>query len=81
MLKSIKEDRFLSSNASNKARNKFLKIVSDLFDIAFPKNNIEVKNKHLNTPWIAKGFRKSSEHLYEKFLKKETIKNERTYKT
>ena len=55
-------------------------MVSDLFDIAFPKNNIEVKSKHLNTPWIAKGFRKSSEHLYEKFLKKRTIKNEKTYK-
>ena len=56
-------------------------MVFDLFDIAFPKTNIEVKSKHLNTPWIAKGSRKSSEHLYEKFLKKQTIKNEKTYKT
>lgn len=30
-------------------------IISDLYDISFPKKEIELKSKYLNTPWITKG--------------------------
>ena len=72
-LENINWDQFLPSNAPNEAYNNFLKIFSDLYDIAFPKKEIEIKSKYLNNPWITIGLRKSSkrkQRLYEKFLKK-----------
>ena len=83
LLENINWDQFLPSNAPNEAYNNFLKIFSDLYDVAFPKKEIEVKSKYLNTPWITIGLRKSSkrkQRLYEKFLKKRTLDNEKIYK-
>ena len=60
LLENIKWDQLLPSNAPNEAYNIFLKIFSDLYDVAFPKKEIEIKSKYLNTPWITKGIRKSS---------------------
>ena len=74
----------MPSNAPNEAYNIFLKIFSDLYDVAFPKKEIEIKSKYLNTPWITKGIRKSSkrkQRLYEKYLKLRSKENEKTYKT
>ena len=50
----------------------------------FQKKEIEIKSKYLNTPWITKGIRKSSKHkqcFYEKYLKRRSNENEKTYKT
>ena len=83
LLENINWDQFLPSNAPNEAYNNFLKIFSDLYDIAFPKKEIEIKSKYLNTPWITIGLRKSSkrkQRLHEKFLKKRTLDNEKIYK-
>ena len=66
------------------AYNIFFKIFSDLYDVAFPKKEIEIKSKYLYTPWITKGIRKSSkrkQHLYEKYLKIRSKEKEKTYKT
>ena len=54
----------MASNVPNEAYNIFLKIFSDLYDVAFPKKEIEIKSKYLNTPWITKGIRKSSKLKY-----------------
>ena len=83
LLENINWDQFLPSNAPNEAYNNFLKIFSDLYDVTFPKKEIEVKSKYLNTPWITIGLRKSSkrkQRLYEKFLKKRTLDNAKIYK-
>ena len=67
----------------NEAYNTYLKIFSDLYDIAFPKKEIEIKSKYLNTPWFTKGLRKSSKRkqgLNEKFSKNQTLDNEKIYK-
>ena len=72
LLENIKWDQLLPSNAPNEAYNVFLKIFSDLYDAAFPKKEIEIKSKYLNTPWITKEIRKSFKRkqlLYEKYLK------------
>ena len=84
MLENIKWDQLLPSNAPNEAYNIFLKIFSDLYDVAFPKKEIEIKSKYLNTPWITKRIRKSSkskQHLNEKHLKIRSKENKKTYKT
>ena len=60
LLENIKWDQFLPSNAPNEAYNIFFKIFSDLNNVAFPKKEIEIKSKYLNTPWITEGIRKSS---------------------
>ena len=73
----------MPSNAPNEAYNIFLKIFSDLYDVAFPKKEIEIKSKYLNTPWITKEIRKSSkrkQRLYEKYLKIRSKENERELK-
>ena len=83
LLKNIDWNRFLPLDSPNLAYS-FLKIFSYLYDIAFPNKEIEIKTKHLGTPWIAKGLQKSSkrkQRLYEKFLKRRTIENENHYKT
>ena len=84
LLENIKWDQFLPSNTSSEAYKVFLKIFSDLYGVAFPKKEIEIKSKYLNTPWITKGIRKSSkrkQRLYEKYLKIRSKENEKTYKT
>ena len=50
----------------------------------FPKENIKVKSKDSQSPWITKGIKKSPKHkqrLYEKILKKRNLINELEYKT
>ena len=61
----------MPSNAPNEAYNIFLKIFSDLYDVAFPKKEIEIKSKYLNTPWMIKGMRKSTKVIktYSRELK------------
>ena len=84
LLKNIDWNKFLPLDSPNLAYDNFLKIFSDLYDIAFPNKEIEIKTKHLGTLWITKGLQKSSkrkQHLYEKFLKRRTIENENPYKT
>ena len=70
LLENIKWDQPLPSNEPNEAYNIFLKIFFDLYSVAFPKKEIEIKSKYLNTPWITKGIRKSKRKqcLYEKYL-------------
>ena len=34
--------------------NSFLKVFSELCDIAFLKKKVEIKIKHLETPWLTK---------------------------
>ena len=84
LLKNIDWNRFLPLDSPNLANDNFLKIFSDLYDIAFPNKEIEIKTKHLGTPWITKGLQKSSkrkQRSYEKFLKRRTRENENHYKT
>ena len=84
LLEDINWDQFVHSNPPNEAYNILLKMFSDLYDVAFPNKNIEIKSKHLNTPWITKGLRKSSkrkQRLYEKYLKIRSKENEKSYNT
>ena len=39
-------------------------IFFDLFDVAFPNKEIEIKSKNLNTSWITKGIRESFKRKY-----------------
>ena len=67
----------------NLAYNEFLKIFQTHYDIFFPKKKHIIKSKTLASPWITKGIMKSSKRkqkLYEKLLKRKTIKNEENYK-
>ena len=62
----------------------FLNIFIDIYDKSFPKSEVKVKLKNVQSPWITKGIAKSSkekQRLYEKFLKNRTPENEETYKT
>ena len=71
LLKNIDWNRLLPLDSPNLAYGNFLK-------------EIEIKTKHLGTPWITKSLQKSSkrkQRLYEKFLKRRTIENENQYKT
>ena len=61
-----------------------MKIFSQLYNVAFPKKEIEIKRKYLNTPCITEGikiFPKRKQRLYEKYLKIRSKENEKTYKT
>ena len=58
-------------------------IFSDLYDVAFPNKEIEIKNRYLNTPSITKELRKSSKRkqsLYDKYLRLWSKENTKTYK-
>ena len=66
------------------AYKRFLNKFSDLYDTCFPKKQIKLKSKYLQSPWITKGvekFSKRKQRLYEKFLKNRNDKNELEYKT
>ena len=52
-------DRFVPSNASSEAYNSFLKVFSEIYGTAFPKKEVEIKIKRLETAQITKGLRKS----------------------
>ena len=47
LLKNIDWNRFLPLDSPNLAYDNFLKNFSDLYDIAFPNKEIEIKTKHL----------------------------------
>ena len=67
----------------NEAYSKFLYDFSSLYEEAFPKLEIKIKQKNLISPWITKGIMKSSKQkqkLYNKFLKLRTKENEVIYK-
>ena len=59
----------MPSNAPNEAYNIFLKIFSDLYDVAFPKKEIEIKSKYLNTPWITKEIKNTCKFDQKKMKK------------
>ena len=68
----------------NEAYSKFLYDFSLLYEEAYPKQEIKIKQKNLISPWITKGLIKSSkqkQRLYIKFLKSRTKENETNYKT
>ena len=67
----------------NEAYSKFLYNFSSLYDEAFLKLEIKIKQKKLISPWITKGIMKSckqKQKLYNKFLKLRTKENEVIYK-
>ena len=72
------------SQNPNEAYESFLNKFSDLYDTYFPKKQIKLKSKDLQSLWITDDIRKSSkrkQRLYEKFLKNRNEKNELEYKT
>ena len=53
------------------------------YEKAFPKKEVKIRVKDLNSPWMTKGLLKSSkkkQRLYTKFLKNKTYENENKYK-
>ena len=67
----------------NEAYSKFLYNFSSLYDEAFLKLEIKIKQKKLISPWITKGIMKSckqKQKLYNKFLKLRTKENDKIYK-
>ena len=67
----------------NEAYSKFLYNFSSLYEEAFLKLEIKIKQKKLISPWITKGIMKSckqKQKLYNKFLKLRTKENEVIYK-
>ena len=61
------------SQNPDEAYKSFLNKFSDLYDTYFPKKQIKLKSKDLQTPWIMNDIRKSSkrkQRLCEKFFKK-----------
>ena len=53
-----------------------------IYDTFFPMNKMKIKTKDLESPWITKGIKKSSEkkqRLYSKFLKKRNGKTKKEY--
>ena len=72
------------SQNPDEACKSFLNKFSDLYDTYFPKNQVKLKSKDLQSPWITNGIRKSSkrkQRLYEKCLKNRNERNELEYKT
>ena len=67
----------------NEAYNKFLEILTPLYDKFFPKLKATLKSKKTYSPWITRGIAKSSKRIqkfYEKFLKSRSHLNETNYK-
>ena len=77
-------DEIEDSRNPDETYKSFLNKFSDLYDTYFPKQQIKLKSKDWQSPWIRNGIRKSSkrkQRLYEKFLKNWNEKNELEYKT
>ena len=73
-----------ASQNLDKAYKSFLNNFSDLYDTYFPKEQIKLKCKDFESPWITNGIKESSkrkQRLYKKFLKNRNEKNELEYKT
>ena len=67
----------------NDAYEYFLKVLSGIYNLAFPLKMFSVKRKTLQNPWMTKGILKSSKRkqkLYETFMKKRSPRNENIYK-
>ena len=67
----------------NDAYEYFLKVLSGIYNLAFPLKMFSVKRKTLQNPWMTKGILKSSKRkqkLYETFVKKRSPRNENIYK-
>ncbi|XP_065658943.1 uncharacterized protein LOC136083470 [Hydra vulgaris] len=61
----------------------FFKIFYEIYDINFPKVEINYKHKKIKAPWITKGILKSSkikQKLYIKYLKLKTTESKTNYK-
>ena len=73
-----------ASKSPDEAHKSFFNKFSDLYDTYFPKKQIKLKSKDLQSPWITnniKKFSKRKQRLYEKFLINWNEKNELEYKT
>ena len=73
----------INENFSNNAYNEFLRIFLGLYNEAFPKQKIKIKQKSFNSPWMTKGLVKSSkkkQRLYENFLKNRNTEKDLNYK-
>ena len=71
-------DDVISNKNPNDAYNYFLQNLIVLYDKYFPKQNIRIYKKDLQSPWITRGIKKSSkrqEKLYVKVLKSRNSKN------
>ena len=78
ILHETKWDEIMSFQNSDDAYKAFLKQFSTLYDTYLPEKKIKLKNKDLQSPWITKRIRTSSnrkKRLYEKFLKNRNEKN------
>ncbi|XP_065671724.1 uncharacterized protein LOC136089600 [Hydra vulgaris] len=61
----------------------FFKIFYEIYDINFPKVEINYKHKKIKSPWITKGILKSSkikQKLYIKYLKLKTTESKTNFK-
>ena len=73
----------LSNTNPNEAYNYFLHEFILLYDQYFPKQNIRINAKYLQSPWITRGIKKTSkpkQRLYVNSLKKINSKNEFEYR-
>ena len=76
LLADLNWDNLLDIVHTNKAYNKFLDKLQQLYNTAFPLITKCVKKKTLSNPWITPGIIKSSkkkQRLYNKFLKKKNF--------
>ena len=77
-------DDIEASQNPDEAYKSFLNKFSDLYGTYFPKTQIKLKSKDLQSRWIANGIQISSkrkQQLYEKFLKDRNEKNKLEYKS
>ena len=73
----------LGKTITNESYDQFIKKFSLIYDDCFSIKVKEIKTKNLLSPWVTKGIKKSSKikhKLYEKVLKKKSLKNEKEYK-
>ena len=80
ILNSVDWNLITQTSTPDSSYNIFIDKFVKLYDIAFPEQKIEIKQKTLSSPWIRRGLKKSSKReqsLYEKFLKR---RNEKTRK-
>ena len=76
-------DDVINNKNPNDAYNYFSHKLIVLYDKYFPKQNIRIYIKDLQSPWLTRGIKKSSKRkqkLYIKFLKNRNSKNELEYK-
>ena len=77
-------DDIEASKNPNEAYKSFLNKIFDFNYTYFPKKQVKLKNRDLQSLWITNGIKKTSkrkQRLYEKFLKNRNEKNELECKT